>query len=221
MTLKPIQHQNMTDAVYASLREAILSREFAPGQRIDVDGLRQQLGVSRTPLKDALNRLAMEGLIRVVPRQGTFVTALGPDEMADICDVRGVLEQYAVERGILQITPAHLQRMRAHVQGLRDALDADGKCRDHLAFVAHDHGFHRVIVEAAGSPKLEEVYEALNVHIQVARVYYMDADKRIDQVCAEHHAILRAYEARDVEAAKAAMAIHLATAKQAAVERLR
>ncbi len=221
MTLKPIRHQNMTDAVYASLREAIFSREFAPGQRIDVDGLRQQLGVSRTPLKDALNRLAMEGLIRVLPRQGTFVTTLQPEEMADICDVRVVLEQYAVERGIARITPTHLEHLRAHVRGLRETLDANGHCCDHLGFVAHDHGFHRVIVAAAGSPRLEEVYEALNVHIQVARVYYMDADKRIDQVCTEHMAILRAYEARDVEAAKAAMSIHLATSKQAVLERLR
>ncbi len=221
MTLKPIQHQNMTDAVYVALREAIFSREFAPGQRIDVEELGRQLGVSRTPLKDAINRLAMEGLVSVVPRQGTFVTALQADEMADVCDVRGALEQYAVERGIPQVTEEHLERMRAEVRGLRETLDSSGKCGDHMAFVAHDHGFHRVIIDAAGSRKLAEVYEALNVHIQVARVYYMDADKRIEQVCAEHLAILQAYEARDVEAAKAAMAIHVAAAKRATLERLR
>jgi len=211
----------MTDAVYASLRDAIFSREFAPGERLDVDQLGRQLGVSRTPLKDALNRLAMEGLVRIVPRQGTFVTALRPDEMADICDVRAVLELYAVERGLPQVTPEHLARMRAHTRALRDTLGPDGKCRDHLAFVAHDQAFHQVILEATGSRKLAELYGALNVHIQVARVYYIDADKRIEEVCAQHEAILQAYEAYDVKAAKAAMAIHLSTAKQAALERLR
>lgn len=221
MPLQRIRHQNMADAVYESLREAIFSRDFAPGQRVNVDALRHQLGVSRTPLKDALKRLAMEGLIRIVPRQGTFVTELRADEMAEVCDVRCVLELYAVEQGIPRLTAEQLARLQAHVEGLRDTLAADGSCADHLAFVAHDQGFHRVIVEAAGNRKLQELYEALNVHIQVARVYYMDPDKRIEQVGREHQAILRAYQARDVAAAKEAVAEHLKTAKAATLERLR
>ena len=77
-----------------------------------------------------------------------------------------------------------------------------------------------MILEAAGNHKLEEVYESLNVHIQVARVYYMSTEKRAQQVCDEHEAVLRAYEARNVAGAKDALARHLETARRAAIERL-
>lgn len=218
--LPPLKHQNMTDAVYATLREAILSRRFAPGQRINVDELRQQLGVSRTPLKDGLNRLALQGLVRVAPRYGTFVSELRADEMAEISDVRLVIELHAVELGVPRVSPQQLKRMREHVEAMKATVTPQDNCTDHMAFVGSDHGFHQVILEAAGNRKLMEVYENLNVHIQVARVYYMSTHKRAQQVCDEHEAILRAYEARDVAAAKAAMTTHLETARRATLERL-
>lgn len=218
--LPPLKHQNVTDAVYATLREAILSRRFAPGQRINVDELRQQLGVSRTPLKDGLNRLALQGLVRVAPRYGTFVSELRADEMAEISDVRLVLELHAVELGVPRISHQQLQRMREYVGAMKATVTPQDNCTDHMAFVGSDHGFHQVILEAAGNSKLVEVYENLNVHIQVARVYYMSTHKRAQQVCDEHEAILRAYESRDVTAAKAAMTTHLETARRATLERL-
>jgi DNA-binding GntR family transcriptional regulator len=218
--LPPIRQQNMTDAVYASLREAILSRRFAPGQRIHVDELRQQLGVSRTPLKDALNRLALQGLVRVAPRYGTFVSELSADVMAEISDVRLVLELHAVELGVPRVSRQQLLQMRQNVDAMETTVTPQDNCTDHMAFVSSDHDFHQVILEAAGNRKLVEVYENLNVHIQVARVYYMSTDKRAQQVCDEHEAILRAYESGNVAAAKQALTTHLDTARRATLERL-
>ena len=220
VSLPPIRHQNMTDAVYATLRDAILSRRMAPGQRIHVDELRLQLGVSRTPLKDALNRLALQGLVRVAPRYGTFVSELRSDEMSEISDIRLVLELHAVERGVPQASDQQLQRMRRHTEDMRKTVTAEDNVSDHMAFVAADHGFHQVILEAAGNRKLAELYETLNAHIQVARVYYMSADKRASQVCDEHEAILAAYNARDVAATQLALRRHLETARVAVLERL-
>jgi DNA-binding GntR family transcriptional regulator len=218
--LLPLRQQNMTDAVYDSLREAILSRRFAPGQRIQVDELRQQLGVSRTPLKDALNRLALQGLVRVAPRYGTFVSELRADVMAEVSDVRLVIELYAVELGVPRISPQLLQRMRDHVEALKQTVGPQDNCTDHMAFVASDHGFHQVVLEAAGNRTLMDVYENLNVHIQVARVYYMSTNQRAQQVCDEHQAILSAYESGNVAAAKEALTTHLETARRATLERL-
>jgi DNA-binding GntR family transcriptional regulator len=218
--LTPIKHQNMSDAVYATLREAILSRQLPPGQRIHVDDLRRQLGVSRTPLKDGLNRLALQGLVRVAPRYGTFVSELRADEMAEISEVRLVLELHAVELGVPRISLQQLHRMRAQVASMKATVTPEDNITDHMAFVASDHDFHQVILEAAGNRKLVEVYENLNVHIQVARVYYLDTDKRAQQVCAEHEAILHAYESSDVAVAKQALSTHLETARRATMERL-
>lgn len=211
---------NMTDAVYASLRDAILSRRLAPGQRIHVDELRLQLGVSRTPLKDALNRLALQGLVRVAPRYGTFVSELRAEDMAEISDVRVVLELHAVERGVPKATDQQIARMRMHLEAMERTVTPADNVSDHLSFVAADRGFHQVIVEAAGNQKLLELYEALNVHIQVARVYYMATDKRARQVCREHENILAAYTKRDVTATQDALRRHLDTARHAVLERL-
>lgn len=218
--LPPIKHQNMTDAVYDTLREAILTRRFPPGQRLHVDELRQQLGVSRTPLKDALNRLALQGLVRVAPRYGTFVSELRADEMAEITDVRLVLELHAVELGVPRISRGQLRQMNACVEAMRKTVTPQGNITDHMAFIASDHDFHHVILEAAGNHKLAEMYETLNVHIQVARVYYMATDKRAQLVCSEHESILRAYEAHSIPEAKAALSTHLDTARRATLERL-
>ena len=133
--LPPLKHQNMTDAVYATLREAILSRRFAPGQRINVDELRQQLGVSRTPLKDGLNRLALQGLVRVAPRFGTFVSELKADEMEEISDLRLLLELHAVDLGMPRISSQQLQKMREHVDSMKATVTPQDNCTDHMAFV--------------------------------------------------------------------------------------
>ncbi len=219
--LPPIRLQNMTDAVYAALRDAIMSRRMAPGQRVHVDELRLQLGVSRTPLKDALNRLAMQGLVTVAPRRGTFVSELRAEDMAAIADIRLVLELYAVERGVPRISRQQLQDLQEQVAAMKRTITPEDNCTDHLAFVAADHGFHYDIVEAAGNHKLLEMYEALNVHIQVARVYYVTTDKRARQVCEEHEAVLKAYKARDAVAAQQALRRHLETARSATLDRLK
>lgn len=219
--LPPIRQQNITDEVYAALRDAIMSRRLAPGQRVHVDDLRLQLGVSRTPLKDALNRLAMQGLVTVAPRRGTFVSELRADDMAAIADVRRVLELFAVESGVPRVSPLQLQRLSDCVEAMKRTVTPEDNCTDHLAFVAADHDFHHEIVEAAGNHKLLELYEALNVHIQVARVYYVTTDKRAQQVCREHAAILDAYRAQDTAAARQALTVHLETARAATLDRLR
>ncbi len=222
MSLQPICHQNMADAVYDALRQAIFDQRLAQGERLNIDKLRQELGVSRTPLKEALNRLAIEGLVRMAPRKGTFVSELRPDEVAEVCDLRRVLELFAVEQAVPRLADEHLASMREYLRQQR-ALTPYGDADEYtfMSFVTLDQGFHSAIVEAAGNRKLREIYASLNVHMQGARVRHRDANRRIGLACEEHEAVLRALEARDVAAAQAAMDVHLASGRRALLERLR
>ncbi len=217
MSLQPIFHQNMADAVYDALRQAIFDQSFAPGQRLNIDELRQELGVSRTPLKDALNRLAIEGLVRIVPRQGSFVSELRPDKLAEVLGVRRALELYAIAEAMPRLEEQHLASMRECLWRQR-TLTSDGDADQYMTFVTLDHGFHSIIFEAAGNRTLREIYEGLNVHMQVARARHHESTQHISLACEEHEAILRAFEARDAAAASAAMDAHLATARRAVLE---
>jgi len=221
MPLEPIEHTNLSDKVYERLKQGILTRQFAPGQRLNVDQLSEQLGVSRTPLKDALNRLSAEGLVKIVPRQGTFVTKLTPRDIAELFAIRRVLEAWAVEEAVRRITPQELEELRRLLDEMARLVNPDGTCTDYLTLVAKDRDFHLLIIKASGNRKLFELYKNLNVHIQVAVIYYLDADKRVEETLREHEAILRALESRDVEAAREALNTHLKAGELATLERVK
>ena len=217
--LDPVQHYNVTDQVYNVLKERILRRQFRPGQRLNLDKLEQQLGVSRTPLKDALNRLAMEGLVEILPRKGTFVTTLKAEELREVFEVRQLLELFAAELAIQRITPAKLQEMHDLVKELEALIDND-TYSDYQVFMAEDRDLHLLIVELAGNRTLLELYKSLNVHVQIARAYYAQIDKRVQDTHEEHKAILQAFEARDWETLRKTLIRHIDGVKNCILEHM-
>lgn len=219
VSLEPIQHYSVTDQVYEVLKKRILSRQFRPGQRLNLDELEQQLGVSRTPLKDALNRLAMESLVEILPRKGTYVTTLTVEELKEVFEVRQVLELYAAKLSIHRITPAKLQEMHDLVTDLEILID-NNTYSDYQAFMAKDRDLHLLIVELAGNRKLLELYKSLNVHVQIARAFYVQIDKRVQDTHKEHRAILQAFEAKDWEALERTLNRHIEAIKGGILEHL-
>ena len=108
MAASRLSRQRASDSVYEALRSAILSRSFAPGQRLNVHELAAELGVSLTPVKDALTRLEAEALIEIRPRSGTFVTAMSPDDVAEAFEIRCALECLAAEKALARATAADI-----------------------------------------------------------------------------------------------------------------
>src|SRR5262245_35638355 len=96
--LEPIQHVNLTDRVYRAIKDRLLSQEIEVGSRLREDDLAAQLGVSRTPIREALMRLAQEGLVEIAPRSGTHVCTFTPDDIEQIFDLRIALESLAVRK---------------------------------------------------------------------------------------------------------------------------
>src|SRR5690606_32682147 len=98
--LSKLDTSNLWDQTYSLLKESIIRREFAPNQKLMIPELAETLGISRTPIRDALTRLEMDGLVRSVPKVGTFVTPITSGDVRDIIETRIILEQWAVDKFI-------------------------------------------------------------------------------------------------------------------------
>ena len=200
----------LVDAVYEALRELILARSMRPGDRLDVDLLAAQMKVSRTPVKDALARLASEGLVEVVPRRGTFVQRLTARDVAETFDIRAALEALAAER----IAPSVADQ---EIRGLRDLLrQLSERTLDPEAHWILNATFHRHLVELAGSLRLTAMYAELQAHLQIARLHRSSGDwhNREGQEAVEHEAIVDALERHDPVASRAAVMSHIERAKR-------
>jgi DNA-binding GntR family transcriptional regulator len=203
------------DSAYEILREKIMQKEFAPGQRLGLEAIERQLGISRTPLREALHRLASERLVEIVPRSGTFVTVLSSEDIAESYEVRRAIELYAIEVAAPQATDQQLAECRTQLRELANLGAAHDVVATYPRYLSADYEFHRRIVALANNQRLSRAYERENVHTQLARVHYRRIMRDLDVTQHEHEDILAALERRDAAAARAAMDAHLVRAKEA------
>ncbi|MDA8216591.1 MAG: GntR family transcriptional regulator [Dehalococcoidales bacterium] len=217
-TLEPIEHTDLSEKVYRLLQEKIFAREFSPGAKLDLDALAAALHVSRTPLNNAMLRLSQDGLVRIEPRRGTFITELTAREIGEWYDVRQALDMLAAELGIRLMDDAGLRQageIFERLAALRHSIEVD-----YLEHVRLDREFHLKLVEFAHNRKLWEIYEGLHTDVINARLYYHGRLRDRAEVDKEHEAIFTAYRARDLAAAKVALSIANANAKQTAIQRI-
>jgi DNA-binding GntR family transcriptional regulator len=218
--LPRLPRSRASDSVFDILRENILGRAFRPGDRLDVRALADQLGVSATPVKDAVTRLAAEGLVEVRPRSGTFVAELAADAVAETFEIRRALECLAAEHVVSRLTPDLLTRFTAIVEALERPVSSE---RDRAQHEQRNVELHTLLVETSGNRRLTELYRSLNAHLIVARVHSRRSpdDARLEQERREHRAILDALEARDAGALVSALDRHIRRAGGALVEDVR
>jgi DNA-binding GntR family transcriptional regulator len=205
-----LKTSQVTDEVYDLLREKIVSCQLAPGERLAVDEIAAQLGVSRTPVKDALGRLAGDGLIEIAPRRGTFVTQLTPEDVREVFEVREALEIKACEslHGKIDASKA------AHLREINQQLGDSGADSSESARL--DARFHRMLVEYCGNRRIAEVYAQMNAHLQMALLRYRSDNwtARVLVVRDEHLAILEALEAGRIGRAKVLLRKHIRASLQ-------
>jgi len=215
-----LNRPKMSDEVYEALKVMILSHRLAPGQRLNLTQMEQQMGISRTPLKDALGRLAHEGLIKIEPRKGTYVADPTDDEISGSFDVRRVLEVYAVKLAVRNMTPSRLQQIRELVEALRSLVQVQDENQILQEYFDLDRDLHLLIVETSGNRRLRETWEQVNLHGYMARMCYGTAGTLIDSTQEEHEQILRAFETGDASAAEQAMSNHIDRVKRSLLQDL-
>lgn len=209
----PMKRSFAEDA-YRRLKAQILDNELPPGYRVLEAELAETLGMSRTPVREALLRLQSEGLVRVEPRRGMVVLAISPAEMAEIYDVLTALEIVAAET---------LARLKPDAERLRplwdavEAMDAALATEDLDHWADADEHFHRSLVELCGNARLAQT--ALTFRDQIRRTRHLTLRLRARPVRSNesHRSLLRLIEAGDAEAA---FASHRAQRKRAGQELL-
>lgn len=190
------------DTVAAALRRALHQGRWPPGAPLRQEDLAAEFGVSRIPVREALNKLQAEGLVVVEPNRGAFVARLSVSEVDEIFDLRVLLECDALRHAIPQHTPRSLRQLHA----LQAELDAED---DPHLWMATDAAFHEVLYAPSDRSKTLEMIAALRA--SVTRLYraHLSPNTRRKGWRDEHHALLKAVGARQVDKAVAALTRHL------------
>lgn len=196
---------SLSQQAYERIKRKIVSLELEPGQVIDESNLRAELNLGRTPIREALQRLALEKLVTIVPRRGTFVTEIGITDLQQLFEVRLMLESQAARLAAQRGSRQHWQRMEAALSGLSDGAGPT----DNEALIAIDEACHRLMYEAADNEFLEDVLTTL--YALSLRLWYFSLAKIGDmqEAIREHKYMLDAFKVRDGELAAQLMEQHI------------
>ena len=212
MKLRRIQRERAVDAVYDVLQRAIVSYSIRPGTRLNIEELAEKLGVSLTPVRNAIQQLATEGLVEIRPRSGTFVATLTVQDVEETFKIRCALECLAAESAVENLSSNDIRLMRELLQSLRKPVPDDDARQIH----ERDNGrFHQMLVEASKNRRLIEMYEALNAHIKIARIHAGDSNwqSRLQNERKEHETIMAAIEHHRLADLQKALRKHIYGAK--------
>lgn len=196
----------LAQRTYAALKEAILDLTLRPGEIIRKGEVCAALGVSRSPVSEALARLAAEALVDVVPQAGTFVARLSMEEVREGAFLREALELHAVEAVASAVTEEQVALLRRSL-AVQEALAGAG---DMGAFYDEDARMHETILGMTGHRRLPGLSRTAWVHVDRARRLMLPTPGRMAETVEEHRAIVEAIAARDPAAAREATRRHLA-----------
>jgi len=210
-------HNSLGDIAYAEIKRRIINLDFRPGDYLNEASVCAKLGMTRSPVHQAMQRLMHEGLVHVIPRKGVFVQPVTFDEVADVIDVRFLNEPYCVERATEAATAAELQEM-TRILGRAASMIVT---RDIEGLMNLDRAFHRAIARAARNVVLADLLSTL--HDRSLRFWFISLSdtEHMRQVQEEHLRILDAMERRDGLAAKAEMQGHIKSFRSTISERVR
>jgi DNA-binding GntR family transcriptional regulator len=197
----------LADRAYRELRDRLVTLRIAPGAPIDEDQIGRELEMGRTPVREAIKRLALENLVTVFPRRGTFASEINITDLAHISDVRAHLESHAAYRAAERITDAQRQEL----SGLLEELQASRGTDDLESLMELDTRVHRFVYLCAANPFLEETLgRYFNLSL---RIWYLVID-RLPHLFArvhEHQDVLLAISAGEADQAREILAAHIAT----------
>ena len=196
--------------VYKEIEKAILDGVFEPGYSLTEGKLSAELGVSRTPVREALMQLELEGLVKTIPNKGAVVVGVTSQDIDDIYTIRTRIEGLAARRCAANIGQEELEELRQVVE-LQEYFVTK---QDFLQVWHLDNRFHEMIYEACRSRPLKQILSLFHNYIQKAREYSVKSG-RAQASTQEHRAILDAIEAHDPDQADAAMAFHVKNARDA------
>lgn len=195
----------LRDVVFNTLRQAILKGELKPGERLMEIQLADRLGVSRTPIREAIRKLELEGLVLMIPRKGAEVAQISEKSLRDVLEVRRSLEELAIELACRRMSAEEIVQLEHAQNDFREAI----KEGNTMKIAELDENYHHVIYNGTGNDKLIQLLNNLREQMYRYRFEYIkDADKHQILVL-EHERILTAVRGRDITEAKSAIREHI------------
>lgn len=195
----------MNARVLDALRAAVITGELAPGSLHSVQTLATQLGVSRTPVREALIKLAQQGMVRFERNRGVRVLQTSVHDLEEVFALRLLLEVPATRRACQLLDAAGRKELRRLYRAMERAADAD----DEFRLWEHDRRFHRAVLEASGNSRLASYVDGLRDTVLRRGVSTARSSRTLDDIVREHLAVLECIEAGDADGAAAAMQSHV------------
>jgi DNA-binding GntR family transcriptional regulator len=192
-------------SVYRALHDLLAHHHFAPGEKLNVEAIARALGVSRTPVWEALKRLEVEGVVRTRPRKGVYVAALDEEKAREIYVVREAVEGLAARLAAACIGAAELRALERSL----DAQEAAAAAEDMAAFSQADIEFHNLIVQAGRNETLARILRSLYAQILVRRLQTLYLKDRMRPSILEHQRIFAALKSGDPDQAEEAARHHI------------
>lgn len=195
----------LRDVVFNTLRQAILRGELKPGERLMEIQLANKLGVSRTPIREAIRKLELEGLVLMIPRKGAEVADITEKSLRDVLEVRKVLEELSVQLACEKMTEDEIAELKVAAEEFKKAL----KSTDVTDIAEADVHFHDIIYTASGNQKLIQLLNNLREQMYRYRVEYLKEEAAYPKLIAEHEALIQCIKDREKEEAMKIMCRHI------------
>lgn len=207
----------LRDVVFNTLRQAILRGELKPGERLMEIQLANKLGVSRTPIREAIRKLELEGLVLMIPRKGAEVAEITEKSLRDVLEVRRALEELAVQIACDKISATQIEVLRLTAQAFKDGLQSE----DVTKIAEADVKFHDVIYEATGNQRLIQLLNNLREQMYRYRVEYLKRPEVYPKLLEEHEEIIIAIEKRKKNEASRIVCQHVDNQVEAVIGTLK
>lgn len=210
------QYLPLREVVFTTLRQAILKGELKPGERLMEITLANRLGVSRTPIREAIRKLELEGLVVMIPRKGAQVARITEQELNDVLEVRRGLEELAITKACERITVEEMDQLDAAAARFEELHGS----KDLLAMAEVDVKFHDIIYNATHNRRLIQILNNLREQMYRFRMEYLKDPEARKTLCEEHNQICVAIRARDAEKAHRYICQHIDNQQKAIVTSL-
>ena len=211
-TYKPLR-----ELVFEALREAIIDGRLRPGERLMEIQLAEELGVSRTPIREAIRKLELEGFVVMVPRKGAYVADISTKDIIDVFEIRAALEGLAAQLAAERATDEELEEMERMLVEIGEAIEA----RDVDRLVETDTRFHEVLFRASRNERLCQLISLLREQIQRFRIRTLSHPARMRVALEEHRSLVEALAQRDPELARRVAQEHIESAENSLMNLIR
>jgi DNA-binding GntR family transcriptional regulator len=211
-------YKPLRDIIFETIREAIIKGELKPGERLLEENLAEKMGVSRTPVREAIRKLELEGLVKMIPRKGAHVADLSIKDIMDVLELRATLDGLASSLAATRITQDELNELKTV---LNQFIAVSGKPNNLNNIIKKDVEFHDIIYRASRNEKLIQLSNNLREQIQRFRVIYLKEYSTAENLIREHEDIYKALAMGETDLARNTAEIHIKAQEEAILKAIK